>query len=252
MATEAQIKANRENSAKSTGPSSTEGLYTSCKNAVTTGLWTQTDYVQPGEEEIYHMFVINMHHSFEAVDILEEHLAAQITSAAWRLRRCDLADGELAATSIIDPLLDPALEKRIRSIERARAHSTSVFHRALNQMKKLQKERKIAEKPAPAVIPTQQQQEKAFLDNLGSQINNIMHCEEPDWDEIDRQIAENKAKAEAQQAKEAELASNCKTPGHAATTASPQSPVAPTPSRNRHCPCKSGKIYKHCCAKKVA
>ena len=182
MATEAQINANRSNAAKSTGPRTTEGLYTSCKNAVTTGLWTQTDYVQPGEEEIYHLFVTNMHHSFEGVDILEEHLAAQITSAAWRLRRCDLADGELAANSLIDPLLDPALEKRIRSIERARAHSTSVFHRALNQMKKLQKERKIAEKPAPPVVPTQQQQEKAFLDNLGSQINNIMHCEEPDWD----------------------------------------------------------------------
>ena len=245
MATEAQINANRANAAKSTGPSSSEGLYTSCKNAVTTGFWTQTDYVQPGEEEIYHMFVINMHHSFEAVDILEEHLAAQITSAAWRLRRCDLADGELAATSIIDPLLDPALEKRIRSIERARAHSTSVFHRALNQMKKLQKERKIAEKPAPPVIPTQQQQEKAFLDNLGSQINNIMHCEEPDWDEIDRQIAENRAK-------EAELASNCKPAEPAPEKLGSNCNPAPTPARTRLCPCKSGKKYKHCCAKKAA
>ena len=245
MATEAQIKANRENAKKSTGPYSPEGFYVSSRNAVTTGLYTQTDFVLPAETEIYHLFVINMHHSFEAVDILEEHLAAQITSAAWRLRRCDLADGELAATSIIDPLLDPTLEKQIRSIERARAHSTSVFHRALNQMKKLQKDRKIAEKPAPPVIPTQQQQEKAFLDNLGSQNNNIMHCEEPDWDEIDRQIAENRKK-------EAELASNCKTPEPAAAAASPQAPPVPTPARTRLCPCKSGKKYKHCCAKKAA
>jgi len=248
MATEAQINANRENAKKSTGPYSPEGFYVSSRNAVTTGLYTQTDFVLPAETEIYHLFVINMHHSFEAVDILEEHLAAQITSAAWRLRRCDLADGELAANSIIDPLLDPALEKRIRSIERARAHSTSVFHRALNQMKKLQKERKAAdkaaEKPLP-VVPTPQQKEKEFLDHLGSQINNIMHCEEPDWDEIDRQIAENKAK-------EAELASNCKTPGQAATAASPQGPPAPAPARNRDCPCGSHKKYKHCCAKKVA
>ena len=259
MATEAQINANRRNAAQSTGPRTTEGLYTSCKNAVTTGFWTQTDYVQPGEEEIYHLFVTNMHHSFEGVDILEEHLAAQITSAAWRLRRCDLADGELAANSIIDPLLDPALEKRIRSIERARAHSTSVFHRALNQMKKLQKVRKAAEKaaekPVP-VIPTPQQKQKEFLDHLGSQINNIMNCEEPDWDEIDRQIAENRAK-------EAELASNCKTPGHAATAASPEAPPAPTPARNRDCPDavrpyphkndpKTDASGQHCCANKVA
>ena len=248
MATEAQINANRENAKKSTGPYSPEGFYVSSRNVVTTGLYTQTDFVLPAETEIYHLFVINMHHSFEAVDILEEHLAAQITSAAWRLRRCDLADGELAASSIIDPLLDPALERRIRSIERARAHSTTVFHRALNQMKKLQKERKAAEKaaekPAP-VVPTPQQKEKEFLDHLGSQINNIMHCEEPDWDEIDRQIAENKRN-------EAELASNWKTPGHAATAASPEVPPAPTPARNRDCPCGSRKKYKHCCAKKVA
>jgi len=98
-------------------------------------------------------------------------------------------------------------------------------------MKKLQKERKAAEKPAPAVIPTPQQQEKAFLDNLGTQIHNIMHCEEPDWNEIDRQIAENRAK-------EAELASICN--------------PAPTPARNRDCPCGSRKKYKHCCAKKAA
>jgi hypothetical protein len=109
MATEAQINANRRNAAHSTGPRTPEGINTSSRNAVTIGFYTQTDFVLPDEAEIYHLYVTNMHQSFEAVDILEEHLA----------------DGELAANSIIDPLLDPALEKRIRSIERARAHSTN-------------------------------------------------------------------------------------------------------------------------------
>ena len=76
-------------------------------------------------------------------------------------------------------------------------------------MKKLQKERKKTEKPAPPVIPTPQQKEKEFLDHLGTQINNIMHCDEPDWDEIDRQIAENKQR-------EAELASYENTRDHSA------------------------------------
>ena len=100
-----------------------------------------------------------MQNSFEAVDCIEEHLAAPC---------------------MIDPLLDLNQEKRIRSVERARAHSTSIFHRSLNQIRKLQKERKSQEKPVP-MVPTQQQKEKQFLDNLGSQINSIMHCEEPDW-----------------------------------------------------------------------
>jgi len=174
-------------------------------------------------------------------------------------------------------------------------------------MKKLQKERKKTEKPAPPVIPTPQQKEKEFLDHLGTQINNIMHCDEPDWDEIDRQIAENKQReaelasyentrdhsAESihcsklrnppfvgrasarlqpaewlqplQAAKQPDLAplfigvgevrliadSNCKTPGHAATAASPQAPPAPTPARNRECPCGSRKKFKHCCGKRT-
>jgi len=252
MATEAQINANRRNAAQSTGARTPEGHYASSQNAVTYGFWTHNDFVLPEETEIYHLFITNMRGSFEVegslepMDMIEEHLSVQITSAAWRLRRCDLADGELAANSIIDPLLDPALEKRIRSIERARAHSTSVFHRALNQLTKLRKERKKAEKPAPApVVPAPQQKEKEFLDHLGTQIDSIMNCEPVDWDEIDRQIADNKAK-------EAELASNCKPAGHAATAASPQAPEAPTPARTRLCPCKSGKKYKHCCAKKAA
>jgi hypothetical protein len=244
MATEAQINANRRNAEKSTGPRTAEGLYTSSRNAVTIGFYTQTDFVQPGEEEIYHLFVTNMHQSFEAVDMVEEHLAAEITSAAWRMRRCNLVDGDIATHSTVDPLLDLTQEKQIRSVERARAQATSIFHRSLNQIRKLQKERKSQEKPAP-MIPTQQQKETDFLDNLGTQIQSIMHCEEPDWDEIDRQIAENKAK-------EAELASNCETAGHEAKAASPETPTAPTPSRTRLCPCKSGKKYKRCCAKKAA
>jgi hypothetical protein len=259
MATESQINANRRNAEKSTGPRTTEGLFTSSRNAVTIGFYTQTDFVQPGEEEIYHLFVTNMHQSFEAVDMVEEHLAAEITSAAWRMRRCNLVDGDIATHSTIDPLLDLTQEKQIRSVERARAQATSIFHRSLNQIRKLQKERKSQEKPAP-MIPTQQQKETDFLDNLGTQIQSIMHCEEPDWDEIDRQIAEKKAKAKAEQAKEAELASNCKsaepapepTPEELASICNPAPASAPTPARTRLCPCKSGKKYKHCCAKKAA
>ena len=193
MATEAQINANRENAAHSTGAYSPEGHYASSRNPISNGLYTHADFVLPDEHEIYHFFVTNMQNSFEAVDCIEEHLAAEVTSAAWRMRRCNLVDGEIAAPCMIDPLLDLNQEKRIRSVERARAHSTSIFHRSLNQIRKLQKERKSQEKPVP-MVPTQQQKEKQFLDNLGSQINSIMHCEEPDWDEIDRQIAENRAK----------------------------------------------------------
>ena len=233
MATEAQINANRRNADHSTGPRTQEGRQASARNAITSGLYTFNDFVLPDEAEIYDLFCKRFEESCTAGDAIEQCLAAEITSAAWRLRRCNLADGDLASHSTLDPLLDTMLVKEIRSIERARAHSTSVFHRGLNQLKKLQKERfklepkETTPEPEPALRPE-------FLQRVQQKLDSIMNEPEPDWDEIDRQIAENKQT-------ETELASDCKTPGHAAT--------ATTPARTRLCPCKSGKKYKHCCGK---
>jgi len=227
MATKSQFKANLKNAQKSTGPVSQAGKAASSRNHLTTGLYTMNDFVLPEEVDIYKLFCVRLEESCDAADAIEECLTAEITSAAWRLRRCNLADGDVAQHAAIDPLLDETLTKQIRSIERARAHSTSIFHRGINQLKKLQKER-----PQPELRPE-------FLQKVQQKLDGIMNEPEPDWNEVDRQISENKKK-------EAELASNCKTPdGHAATAASP----APTPARGRPCPCKSGNKYKHCCGK---
>ena len=229
MATESQIKANRINSQKSSGPTSAEGKAASSRNHLITGLYTMNDFVLPEELDIYKYFCGRFEDSCNAGDAIEECLTAEITSAAWRLRRCNLADGSVAEHSTLDPLLDATLEKQIRSIERARSHSTSIFHRGINQLRKLQKERHARPRPE-------------FLQKVEQKLDSIMNEPAPDWNEIDRQIAANKQK-------EAELASNCKTPGLAATAASPEAPTAPTPARGRPSPSKSGNKYKHCCGK---
>jgi len=217
MATESQIKANRINSQKSSGPTSAEGKAASSRNHLITGLYTMNDFVLPEELDTYKYFCARFEDSCNAGDAIEECLTAEITSAAWRLRRCNLADGYVAEHSALDPLLDTTLEKQIRSIERARAHSTSIFHRGINQLKKLQKER-------ASLRPE-------FLQQVQQKLDGIMNEPAPDWDEIDRQMASNCKPA----APVGELASNCK--------------PAPTPARGRACPCKSGKKYKHCCGK---
>jgi len=228
MATKAQFKANLRNAQKSSGPASPQGKAASSRNHLTTGLYTMNDFVLPEERDLYKLFCIRLEESCDAGDAIEECLTSEITSAAWRLRRCNIADGDVAEHSALEPLLDTTLEKQIRSIERARSHSTSIFHRGLNQLKKLQKER-------ASLRPE-------FLQQVQQKLDGIMNEPAPDWNEIDRQIAENKAKT-------AESASNCKTPEHAATAASPEAPEAPSPARGRPCPCKSGKKYKHCCGK---
>jgi len=123
MATEAQINANRSNANHSTGAQTQEGREASARNAITKGLYTFNDFVLPEEADIYQLFVADMHRSCDASDAIEQCLAAEIASAAWRLRRCNLADGDIASHSTLDPLIDTLLVKEIRSIERARTHS---------------------------------------------------------------------------------------------------------------------------------
>jgi len=155
MATESQFRANLKNAQKSTGPTSPQGKATSSRNHLLTGLYTMNDFVLPEEVDIYKLFCVRLEESCDAADAIEECLTAEITSAAWRLRRCNLADGDIAQHSAIDPLLDETLTKQIRSIERARSHSTSIFHRGLNQLKKLQKERNAS--PGPEFLQKAQQ-----------------------------------------------------------------------------------------------
>jgi hypothetical protein len=209
MATKAQFRANIRNAQKSSGPTSPQGKAASSRNHLITGLYTMNDFVLPEELDTYKYFCGRFEDSCNAADAIEECLSSEITSAAWRLRRCNIADGNVAEHSALEPLLDATLEKQIRSIERARSHSTSIF----------QKERASQQK-----------------------LDGIMNEPAPDWNEIDRQIAENKAKTE-------ESASNCNAGDLVAGDLASNCKPAPTPSRGRPCPCKSGKKFKHCCGK---
>jgi hypothetical protein len=143
MATEAQINANRQNAQHSTGPRTEDGKARSSRNRLSIGLYTRVDFVHPEEREFYKEFCDKMYFELAPEGILEETLVASITGAAWRLRRCDLADGELADFSECDPLLDEATEKKRRSIERARTSAQAMLHRCINQLSKLQTERTI-------------------------------------------------------------------------------------------------------------
>ena len=224
MATEAQFNANRENAQKSTGARTPGGHYASSRNAVTYGLYTQSDFVLPEEAEIYNMFCVNMQGSCNAVDALEELLAAEITGAAWRLRRCNLVDGDIAQYSTLDPLLDATLEKQIRSIERARAASQNTFHRSINQLRKIQTER---------------------INRIEIDWAKCTFAQLADTAKAQRAlIAQYRLDKETRELKD-ELASFC-------NSAPTQSSTIPQVGRNAACPCRSGKKFKRCCIGKAA
>ena len=141
MSTEAQLEANRQNAQFSTGPRTESGKSNSSRNALTYGLYTRQDYVKPDEREIYRDFCERMLLEMNPDTLVEETLVAEITGASWRLRRCSAVEAELADYADRDPMLDESKERAIRSLERARATASSLLHRGINQLRRLQTDR---------------------------------------------------------------------------------------------------------------
>lgn len=141
MTSEAQLNANKQNAQNSTGPRTETGKAASSRNHLTFGLFTHADYVRPEEREIYAEFCQTLHAQLTPEGLLEETFTAEVIAASWRLRRCSAAEAELADYATSDPLLDDAKEKKVRSIERARAAAHSALNRSMNQLRKLQTER---------------------------------------------------------------------------------------------------------------
>jgi SEC-C motif len=126
MATDSQLIANRTNALASTGPVTAEGKYHVSRNAVTSGLFSATDFVLPDERDIYTEFCAAYEADLLPVGALEQTLAAEILHAGWRLRRCST--------------LETTGEHAQDSIDRARASAHRIFTRSVNELRKLQTE----------------------------------------------------------------------------------------------------------------
>jgi hypothetical protein len=235
MATLSQIDANRQNSQFSTGPRTDSGKSASSRNHLTLGLYTKTDYVKPGERLIYANFWQTMRAELNPACLLEETLVSEITAASWRLRHCDAADAGLAD-------FDEATDKLRRSVERARARSTSVLHRGINQLRRLQSGH--AATAASVQVP-----------ELASNCPPLPEPPAEFLEELDAILAEYAALGDAAIAASAqapELASNCK-PAPVGPTRPIQIPrSAPCPDSVRPYPdkgCALDSAPGQCCGK---
>lgn len=82
-----QIKANRRNAHKSTGPRSEEGKQRSSRNAIRHGLTAET-VIQPLEDsEDYQLFEEAIAAEYDAESAVERELVLRLASLLWRLRR---------------------------------------------------------------------------------------------------------------------------------------------------------------------
>ena len=263
MSTDAQIKANQANAAKSTGPTTEAGRVASSQNHLINGLYTRRDFVKPEERGVYKEFCDTLTAELAPFTLFEETHVSEIIAAAWRLRRCHEVEGDLAenaaAESGIDPLLDPKAEKTIRSLERARASAYSLLTRATNNLRKIQTERltrydlKLPAEETPladfqkilqtlrlsrridAHTAKLEAETRAAESNKKLQdLNTFLNAPVPpvDWARVRSDIAEKKAAEAVAQALARiaahNLASNCETQGHAVTAASPKAPTPPS------------------------
>ena len=239
-----QLNANRLNAQSSTGPRTESGKAKSSRNALTMGLYTRTDYVKPEERDIYKEFCETMYSELCPASLLEETLVSEITGASWRLRRCSAAEGELADFADTDPLLDEAKSKSIRSLERARSTASSLLHRGINQLRRLQSDRRKLTGHPPVAV-------SAPAPELAS---NCISA--PDLDLLTQPPAEFLEDLDAILAEYAALGSNCKPPcAPAPELASNCKPAPARPSnppqtpRSAPCPCGSREKFKRCCGK---
>jgi hypothetical protein len=222
-----QLLANQHNAQFSTGPRTESGKANSSRNALTLGLYTRTDYVKPEERDLYKEFCETMYSELCPASLLEETLVSEITGASWRLRRCDAADAGLD--------FDESTDKLRRSVERARASATSILHRGINQLRKLQSGH--AARAASPQVPE-------LASNCITAPDPI-----PDLDRLTQPPPEFLEELDAILAEYAALGSNCKpAPAQAPELASICKP-APQIPRSAPCPCKSGEKYKRCCGK---
>jgi hypothetical protein len=114
MSTEKQIKANRQNAKKSTGPKTAEGKAAVSQNAVKHGLFAGS--IITGEDPAeYAAFHDNMLADLAPAGVVELLLAERVVSLWWRLRRAERMQNEAIEDMIEDQVTNPSAVRSRKS-----------------------------------------------------------------------------------------------------------------------------------------
>ncbi len=92
MASAAQVRANRLNAQKSTGPRTPEGKAVVAQNAVKHGLLAQQVVIRGEDPGEFELFRDRMVQDLDPVGSLESLLAERVAHLGWRLRRAERLD----------------------------------------------------------------------------------------------------------------------------------------------------------------
>jgi len=115
MATEAQIKANRQNALKSTGPRTKEGKETVSQNATKHGLCSCKNVIKGERLDEYEQFHAEMIEDLSPLGAMEEMLAERIVNLSWRLKRA-----EVFQNAVIESISDDIFHESWNDCQRAK------------------------------------------------------------------------------------------------------------------------------------
>ena len=87
MATDRQLRANRINAAKSTGPRTPNGKAESARNAITHGLTAQRVVLEWEDPAVFEQLRSALHDEFESANPTAFELVEHLAALLWRLRR---------------------------------------------------------------------------------------------------------------------------------------------------------------------
>jgi hypothetical protein len=105
MSTEAQIRANRENAKKSTGPRTARGKEVVSQNALKHGLCAKKNVIRTESQEEFDLFCNEIIEDLAPIGGMEFMLADRIVALSWRLRRAEHFQNVL-----VDALIDFSMQ----------------------------------------------------------------------------------------------------------------------------------------------
>ena len=244
MLSAAKLAANKANAQLSTGPTSPTGRATSSKNATKSGLFSNSDFILPGQEPLYTELSDSLRADLAPRGQLENHLVDEIRRAMWRMRRCGEVEAAMAITcseTLTDAMQNEATAQLQHSVDRARSQCHRLFQRCTAELRKLQTERQIRNETTEA----------------GTDFSHLGICDmrsvyraideyavaEQRQDKMDGRVASALFNAELNRAVAIPMDALNLNPFKKPATKQTQT------ARNARCTCGSGQKYKRCCGK---
>jgi hypothetical protein len=148
MATAAQILANRENAKKSTGPTTDAGILKASQNAIRHSLTSTLPIVKGEQPEDARQILEALHLEFQPLGANEEILVHKMAEHLWHQKR---------ANRLLNNLLENGgvnIETRIALFLRYHGAADRGYYRGLNELRKVQNARRLAENGSVSSEPT--------------------------------------------------------------------------------------------------